>query len=758
MVAPTYDTDLNDINLAEAVTDWAEPTNHKDGGAATFDQDYFIQGGGCVTQAQSGKTGTVTGLYYDATNPIAFGSRDCFFGWHVLLAGNATAIFHQGGMRWGIGSSDGNYNIFKAGGADFARNPYGGWHNVAIWPSYTPIDYVEGTPTANTYQVFMSNPNLSNAISKGNLHGCDALRYGRGIIYASGGNLGDGYATFEGLAAENDLQANRWGLFQEQAGGFLTKGIISIGAAHDVSSDNSSAAFFDSNRNITIDNTPRTYRDFNKVEIRNTGTFVYWDNIQLAPVSAGGSLARGILEVIDSPSGVGFGYEGLVFESCVFTDMFEHIYLPNCYLYNTTYRRTGTVYQNRAVFNGCLFDESPSAVALEATDIERITNTDFVSQGTGHAIELGETHIQGAEYDLDTCTFTGYAATSGSTGNEAVYNNSGNLITLRVLGGVDSPSIRNGSGANTIVVQTTTYTLTGIVANSEVQIVPQDWADDGSVTPDENLYHLENTTEDDGTGQGTTKAVYSYNYTTDIPIYVYIHKLGYEWLRVRDTLTNENKVTPVSQKIDRVYSNPTGISKTKSWGLRPTDDYNDFIDSYMDTVNNTTNYGSSTDVKIDGTAANEKYGIMGAVNIGRIIPSNATINSATLYMYIYNNTEGAGGATISTDQIARDWKEGTVTWDIADTGLSWTTGGAGGPDTDYYSGTGDTQGISSGQTGWFSFDCTSDVQDYIDGTRSDFYGYRIVPIFIGGGTVDVRSSEYTGDTSLRPYLEVSWTQ
>jgi hypothetical protein len=94
------------------------------------------------------------------------------------------------------------------------------------------------------------------------------------------------------------------------------------------------------------------------------------------------------------------------------------------------------------------------------------------------------------------------------------------------------------------------------VSGSEVQIVTQDALDDGSVTSDEDLWHEESVNTIDDPTRPTYKSTYVYNYTADIPIYVYIHKLGYEWLRVTDTLTNENKSVPVSQKVDRVESNP----------------------------------------------------------------------------------------------------------------------------------------------------------------------------------------------------------
>ena len=554
MVAPAYATDLSDITLGEELGTWVELADHKGGGAPSVETDYYIQGNSCISQSTGTSTGTNAGMGFDFGSPIAIKQGDVFTMWQVVLAGNATTSFQQGGLRFGIGSANNAYYFWKVGGEDFGRNPYGGWQNVAVDPTFPP-DYTEGSPVAGTYQWFGSLINLKAAISKGNPHGVDPIRWGRGRAICSGGNLGDGYCNFFDLALENDLQANRWGLFQSQAGVYLTKGIIQIGTGHDATATPTSASFFDSNRVITIDNTPRTYRDFNKVEIRNTGTFCYWNNIQMAPVSAGGSLSRGIFDVVDNPTGESYGYSGLILENCIFADMFDFYFQPNCTSLNTTFRRCGTIRQNSSIFNGCTIINSPSAIALLSNNIENIYNCNFESAGTGHAIELTDAHIQGSSYTLTNTTFTGYAAVSGGTRNEAIYNNSGNLITLYIVGG-DYPSIRNGEDADTIIIQATTYTLTGVVSGSEIQIVPQDWYLDGTVSPDEDLYHLENTTIDDGSGHGTTQATYTYSYTGDIPIYVYILKLGYEWTRVSDTLTNTNKSVPVSQKIDRIYDNP----------------------------------------------------------------------------------------------------------------------------------------------------------------------------------------------------------
>lgn len=72
----------------------------------------------------------------------------------------------------------------------------------------------------------------------------------------------------------------------------------------------------------------------------------------------------------------------------------------------------------------------------------------FTMGSSGHAIELGANTP--STINFNEITFTGYAATDGSTGNEALYNNSGKHITVYISGG-DVPTVRNGSGATTTV-------------------------------------------------------------------------------------------------------------------------------------------------------------------------------------------------------------------------------------------------------------------------------------------------------------------
>ena len=79
-------------------------------------------------------------------------------------------------------------------------------------------------PAANTYDATLGSPgttwtyaggcfNATSVPSKGNPFYVDAVREGRCQIFAVDGDA-NGYATFAGMATENDEANNRWGLFQ----------------------------------------------------------------------------------------------------------------------------------------------------------------------------------------------------------------------------------------------------------------------------------------------------------------------------------------------------------------------------------------------------------------------------------------------------------------------------------------------------------------------------------------------------------------
>jgi hypothetical protein len=323
--------------------------------------------------------------------------------------------------------------------------PYGKWINSAVDPSLTP-DATNGTaPAVTAIQGIGSMMQQTVVIGKGQPHVCDMIRTGRAESRMNGGDLANGYATFAGFAAQNDTTTNRWGLIQSVSGGYQWKGLMVLGHA-------SAVDFRDSNVNIFIQDCRKVSSTFNKIEIRQAGSRVDWTGVSIANVSPSTNASKGDLAVIDDAD--------VNFESCTFTDMGTFVFLTGAVVNNTIFRRCGQVTVGGSTFTGCTFDDSTAASAVLASspaNAALVSGATFTSDGTGHAIEITGT---AASFTLTDVTFSGYAGTDGSTGNEAVYVNiaSGSL-NLTVDGGT-TPSIRTAGCVVTVISGAVTATVT----------------------------------------------------------------------------------------------------------------------------------------------------------------------------------------------------------------------------------------------------------------------------------------------------------
>ena len=132
------------------------------------------------------------------------------------------------------------------------------------------------------------------------------------------------------------------------------------------------------------------------------------------------------------------------------------------------------------------------------------------------------------------------------------------------------------------------------------------------------------------------------------------------------------------------------------------------------------------------------------------IPSGATIDSATLHLFIYQNIGGTD-KTNNIHRITASWTETGVTWNSRDGTTDWDTSGG-----DYVSTV--TAGTSTGTMAdvWVEWDVKTDVQAFVDDTYTN-YGWLIKYETEGGmDGVDYYTREYT-EADKRPKLEVTYT-
>jgi hypothetical protein len=187
--------------------------------------------------------------------------------------------------------------------------------------------------------------------------------------------------------------------------------------------------------------------------------------------------------------------------------------------------------QNNAALTSCKFQ----GTTVTSDNPSDIASCSFISAGTGHGLVI----TAPGTYTLSADAFSGYAATNGSTGNEAVYNNSGGAVTLNVTGAA-APTIRNGAGASTTVVASSSLTLTGLKNPTEVRVLQA-----GTTTVIAGQ-------EDVISGTFTT----SIDSATYPNVDIAIVSLGYQNTRLLTVSMASNVSIPVQQVVDRQYVNP----------------------------------------------------------------------------------------------------------------------------------------------------------------------------------------------------------
>jgi hypothetical protein len=135
-------------------------------------------------------------------------------------------------------------------------------------------------------------------------------------------------------------------------------------------------------------------------------------------------------------------------------------------LTGVTFIDCGTFTLNGANLSGCTFDNT-TVDASSPGDADDITDSVFVSDGAGHGLVITGT---AADMTLDGATFTGFAGTNGSTGNEAIYVNiASGTMTINITGGGSTPSIRT-AGATVTVVNAVAVKVTAKDANTAAAI------------------------------------------------------------------------------------------------------------------------------------------------------------------------------------------------------------------------------------------------------------------------------------------------
>lgn len=451
-MAVSVTTDLTTITAAESTTDggtWYRLNGTSSANPAQ-DLDAFVQGSGCVANKMGATTGTTnTGGHFNHTTTFDLTGKHLYHWRQIVTAGNMLTKANRG-VSIGLTNtsttsnttwSSTNFKQWYLDGSDTVKAAEG-WKCYVLDPASTP-DASAGTLTLSSVKnigfLCRQNSGVTTTVSN---QFVDAVRAGTGLTATT--SAGGDVITMADVYAADSTTANMWGIVTQSAGVYYGAGKINIGASGQANVCN----FTDDSQVLIWRNFPVAagFYEWNIV-----GNATYATTVQLTGWVIRGQAGRQ-WKITCGAGGVFKGY------GCAFANLGSAALSAASVLDGCSIDASGTIEANGATITGCAFsDQAATQIKVDSpAELATITNNTFNSDGTGHAIEITAT----GSYDLEDLTFTDYAGSNGSTGNEAIFVNvASGSVTLNVIGG-NTPSYRTAGATVTLVSGTVTVTLT----------------------------------------------------------------------------------------------------------------------------------------------------------------------------------------------------------------------------------------------------------------------------------------------------------
>lgn len=469
----TVQDDLDDLTLAESYSGDASGVGGSwtviggaGGTGAGAGVDFAMQGTNAVDAKVSGNE-KGPAITLNSAQTIAAGEHVFVWG-YCATPGVADSIQNRGAtVVIGTGTNN-NYVQYHVNGNDTfnATTKVGRCYPIdySVRTSNTgsaPYRTVSGAPGAAP-DVFGFVCNITGQ-SKGNNIATDAIRKGTGV-YVTAGTAG-APATFTEVATANDTVSNRWGVFASEGGtSFSQQGYFVVG--QDNTQTPTQAYFQDSGKAITFTDTPHAASDFSRFVVDQASTTC---NLTSCSFSAEGTTNKGRFLVESANPTVAI-------DGCTFNNIAITTLRSNTTATSSTWSGCETVTQNTATITGCTFRSSVATAALVADSVSSVTDSSFISSGTGYAIEgfatSGPTSGSPQVYDISSNTFTSYTtganaalrvtATTGFIEINApagtTFDSAGATVTI-VSGQVTTTVTARNASDNTVVDNARVYLI-----------------------------------------------------------------------------------------------------------------------------------------------------------------------------------------------------------------------------------------------------------------------------------------------------------
>jgi len=511
----TITPSLTMLNLCDSTTSWVS--------APTQNTEFQVEGVACnsikVSQA------TVISVF---TLPSAANLQNTHLRtWMMVTTVTAMDTQANGGMRLRVEDGSGNFGEWYVGGKDTYG---GGWRNFCV---DTAMVFQNQSATGPTMTAITKVGVVFKVLGMSSAINCfwDVLRYGDGLWIGGGTQAAPG--TFEDIYTTDVNTTNAWGVVRKEGGVYFAQGKLMFG--------NTAAA-------TTI------FRDLNQIvvfEAKSVAANLYEVGL-VGNASVVNEFKLGS-EVGVPPDSIGTG--GVIFKSAgprytiTTTDAnVDSLSLYGCQLIaggQGFWTNPAAKFISGTISKMDMMTVTNSAVLRDSTVTDAVsvaldipapplgdTFRDMLVQNSPVGIRITATGTQ--TYDLKNIQFAGNSydvMLTGALGN--------GWITMNVLEGGDTPIVYDPNSIGYTVSNPKVHTITGCASGSRVVWIRQ--SDEAE---------LENKLESAG------DAAYSYNYVSDVDVWVQILSQAKKNKLVAVTLGNQNQTLPAAQEDDPFYTNP----------------------------------------------------------------------------------------------------------------------------------------------------------------------------------------------------------
>ena len=577
--------------MCEGTTGWAAV-----GGTLANQADVYIQAsGGSTNFAIQSYAASALNRGADCTISATNMTGQCIFFWMAFSKPGIIGAYGSTGIRLRLTDSLGNWREWYVfGSSGTIALPHGGWLPWIVDLSLTR-DAASGTE-GNLSDTVKVGWRADAVTAKGTIY-FDAWRYGTGLKL-TGGTF-SAPATWEEIFAADNLEANKYGVIMKFEGVYFIQGQIQIGDSgqtvityfKDISQiimfkdAKVSSSFYSISvvgaasykTTCLLGSTSTTsYATATRARASDVATittalthgFSVGDVVKV--VGLGGTGYNGNWTIV-SASGTTFTYtnsggnEGQTADTGGVTKKMTGMSgISGCLVSAANSAKPYTLTATDANISffglyGSTFLKA-STITLPSNPVHDVYNCTF---GTGAKIISNTTTVFNCNFisspgiaitynvNLTYCTFI-----SCATGVEITTAGNKTFVALRFSGctydvkSSNALTVSNTYGSNAqtydpsgseVTFETSvTLTLTGLIAGSEIEIV-------------NHGTQVERAREETS---GTSYA-YPYNWTASIYVDIFIHKETYEWYVIWNyLLPSDNMSIPISQRFDRVYSNP----------------------------------------------------------------------------------------------------------------------------------------------------------------------------------------------------------